>query len=471
MSLGPKRYSRSPQIESRDTTLAEETSVKRKSPSDATEKWVDDEEWEDEPEINLARPYEKSPGSPAFAGRVRKRKGGKVMFVAQPNGSRKYPSPRTKVLEEENARPLFEVTGTHLRGAFQAGASYTAEYTFDVVKSALRLLRKPLSLTLSLILFLYLFSLLLSQAHSTLRTMLSPLCWIPGIAQTPMCAIPAHAPKVPKWADYPKLVEVQGSRFEQLLDDSIGNSGISLDIKRAEMATTDLITLVKVSDLKTKETLATHLEGFVEDAKRAGRGLQRLSSRIGGAVDNIIAINDYALHTIEGAQAKPNSLLSVLWPFGSDMATVQEVVRDTFTQTMSVLETQMRRIVLEAEVSMHALTDLEERLVTLHEIVVRENNTLIDERADLLAQLWTIVGGNKKKLKHMNGHLFLLGSIGEYRKRAIAHVSAALQTLQGMSEDMEDLRQRVAAPELIGDRIPIAVHIKSIRAGLERRTS
>ena len=68
----------------------------------------------------------------------------------------------------------------------------------------------------------------------------------------------------------------------------------------------------------------------------------------------------------------------------------------------------------------------------------------------------------------MDGHLFLLSSVGEYRKRALAHVSAALQTLQGMSEDMEDLRERVAAPELVGERIPVEVHMRSIRAGLAR---
>ena len=33
---------------------------------------------------------------------------------------------------------------------------------------------------------------------------------------------------------------------------------------------------------------------------------------------------------------------------------------------------------------------------------------------------------------------------------------------------MEDLRERVAAPELVGDRIPVEVHMRSIKAGLDR---
>lgn len=135
---------------------------------------------------------------------------------------------------------------------------------------------------------------------------------------------------------------------------------------------------------------------------------------------------------------------------------------------MSVNEAHMHRIILEAEASLGYLNDLEERLFTLHEYIARENSTIILEREDLLAELWTILGGNRKRLRGMNGHLFLLKSIGEYRRRAMAQVSAALQTLQGMSEDMEDLRQRVAAPELLGDRIPVEVHLKSIKGGLER---
>ena len=69
---------------------------------------------------------------------------------------------------------------------------------------------------------------------------------------------------------------------------------------------------------------------------------------------------------------------------------------------------------------------------------------------------------------NLDGHLYVLRNIGQYRTRALAHVAAAMSTLQSMSEDMEDLRERVAAPELVGDRIPVEVHMRSIKAGLDR---
>ena len=43
-----------------------------------------------------------------------------------------------------------------------------------------------------------------------------------------------------------------------------------------------------------------------------------------------------------------------------------------------------------------------------------------------------------------------------------------MQTLQAMSEDMEDIRERVTAPDLAGAKIPVEVHIQSIQVGLHR---
>lgn len=135
---------------------------------------------------------------------------------------------------------------------------------------------------------------------------------------------------------------------------------------------------------------------------------------------------------------------------------------------MNTLSANMRRLALEAEVSIADLNTLEEHLKSIHEIVSREDSSMTAAKDELLAQLWTILGGNRKELKGMNKNLALLKGVGGYRDRARAHVVAALQTLETMAEEMEELRERVAAPELVGNTIPVEVHMKSIRSGLER---
>jgi hypothetical protein len=188
---------------------------------------------------------------------------------------------------------------------------------------------------------------------------------------------------------------------------------------------------------------------------------------------SILAVNDYALREIEAAAnpptARPRSLVSQVFSlFSIPQKPANEIVTQTFTESLSVLSASMARLILEAETSLAALEKLEETLTTFHGLLAREDKSLSAEKSELLAVLWTRLGGNRRVLRGVDEHLHLLRELGVYRKRALVHVVAALSTLQGMSEDMEELRERVAMPEVVGGRIPVEVHIRSIRAGVER---
>ncbi|KII85087.1 hypothetical protein PLICRDRAFT_57020 [Plicaturopsis crispa FD-325 SS-3] len=380
---------------------------------------------------------------------------------------RKTAARRDSSSERDEPVPVSQdaIVDAHVRQAVKSATSFTARYVADVVSTSIQLLRRPLSV----LLFVYLLFLIVGRLSHTIRAAFAPLCVIPGISSTTMCLGPPHpgsAHGPPRWADYPALVEVQSKTFEQLLDDTAGGNGLALDIKKAEMATTDLATVIRVSDLTSKDLIADTLAEFVEDAKRTGAGLQKLSSKIGGAVDRVMAVNDYALNTIGAASHSP-SIMRSLWPFPSSPSSVQTVT-ETFSHAMDILSGSMHRLILEAEVSLSNLEKLEERLSTLHELVSREDSTLSRAQSELLAELWTKLGGNRRKVRGHDQNLFLLRNLGSYRKQALVHVVSALQTLRAMSEDMEDLRERVAAPELVGSRIPVEVHMKSIKSGLER---
>lgn len=423
----------------------------------------DDGVWEDVTDIPIEEEEQTHPlpTTPSPAGSVQSfpRKGKRahrITYIASsprrspviPISSRQHGPLRNAIKKEDI-----------VHGALQ-GAWFTLQYLFDIFSTSIRLLRGPLSL----VVFLWLLTFIIRPA------LLAPLCYLPGLYGSRFCRpLDTHGKgKSPQWADYPKLVEVQSASFEHLLDELVGGSGLSLEIKKAQMATADLATLVRASDLKSRDMLADTLLEFVNDARYTGSGLQRLSSRIGGAVDSIMAVNDYALHAIEAAQSK-TPWLSVhgLIPWFIPQPT-SEIVTKTFTEAMFVLSSAMERLILEAEVNLVNLNKLEERLLTLHDIVSREDSTLSSAKAELLSDLWTKLGGNQRTLRNFESHLLLLKNLGMYRKKALAHVVAALQTLQAMSSDMEDIRERVAAPELTRSKIPVEVHMKSIRSGLQR---
>lgn len=93
---------------------------------------------------------------------------------------------------------------------------------------------------------------------STINTAFGPLCSVPGIASTRLCSDLEHHnfQLRPLWADFPRLMNAQTLTFEQLLDNSVGGSGLSLDIKKAEMAMSDLVVLIKFSELSSKDVLS-----------------------------------------------------------------------------------------------------------------------------------------------------------------------------------------------------------------------
>lgn len=200
-------------------------------------------------------------------------------YSVPPTPSKSRRAPRKSIVREE-------VIEDAVQGAVQ-GVSFTLRYGLHVFLTAIRLLRYPFGLLLCL----WILALVIGRVSHTIRSTFAPLCLLPGLYGSRFCAVPQVAPVPPGvtgpplWADYPKLIDAQSRSFEYLLDSSVGGAGLSLEIKKAEMATSDLVTLVRVSGLNARETLSDQLSEFVDDAKKTGRDLQRLSSKIGGAVD------------------------------------------------------------------------------------------------------------------------------------------------------------------------------------------
>lgn len=165
-----------------------------------------------------------------------------------------------------------------------SGVASAALYIRDVLQTALRLLKQPLGA----LAFLLASGLLL---NFVLGIILSPLCNVPGISTSMFCLDPALGQssevRGPRSADFLKLVELQDG-FKDVLDANVGTNEIGMKLKQSEMATRDLITLVRVSDLNSREALTDALMQFVDDAKRTGEGLHKLSAKIDGAVDRYV---------------------------------------------------------------------------------------------------------------------------------------------------------------------------------------
>ena len=81
---------------------------------------------------------------------------------------------------------------------------------------------------------------------------------------------------------------MESKTLESLLDEMVEGPGLALEIKRAEMATSDLATLVRASDLRSRDMFADSLGEFAKDARKVGRGLTRFSSKVGSTIDRYV---------------------------------------------------------------------------------------------------------------------------------------------------------------------------------------
>jgi hypothetical protein len=110
---------------------------------------------------------------------------------------------------------------------------------------------------------------------------------IPFCHQEVVNGPPSHtsAGRPVHWADYPKLVYLQTSTFDWLLDDSVGYKRLVLEEKEAKTASNDLIISVRVSDSKSKDQIAEMLSRLVDLAGELGGSLYYLRAKIQGAVD------------------------------------------------------------------------------------------------------------------------------------------------------------------------------------------
>ena len=216
---------------------------------------------------------------------------------------------------------------------------------------------------------------------------------------------------------------------------------------------------------------------FIETSRLASYDLQKFNSHVGRAVDSVIATTRWTARVLDGIHERDASRGSVemfindrlLAPFQAVKFT-ESVLLDQYIQHTRLVEEELFKLISEAQALLGVLTNLDDKLDVIHGITTRDGHHTNAMKDEVLSQLWSMVGGNQKKLKNMNRQLSLLQQVGIYRKNAMAHVTGAILKLQEIGAGLEDLRERVGAPELLRDRteIPLSVHIENIQLGVAR---
>ncbi|KAK1093059.1 hypothetical protein LTR48_003075 [Friedmanniomyces endolithicus] len=350
-------------------------------------------------------------------------------------------------------------------------------YAFDVAGMALQNL-KPL-LGYALLVYILVGALVFGAgfATNTITNALTPICRIPGASylHLPFCPSPTTT-ELQGPAEFDKLVQAQ-SQFEDVLASTQVGANLPMDMKRSEASIRDLKHVVQYSTLPSRNELVFEFTGFIDTARQASQDLSKFNSRIGRAVDQILSTNRWTLSVIDGVSATEasrgtlsrwaTSNLNIFSPF-QPVALSRDVLLDQYLRHTGAVEEQILTLITEAQALLNILDNLDGRLDIIASIATRDGIKIDDNKEELFAYLWTKLGGNRNTVAKLAQQSELLKEVGAYRRLAWAHVTTTIVRLQAIRDTLEDLRERVALPEVVGEKVPLEVHIESIRLGIER---
>lgn len=395
---------------------------------------------------------------------VRQRKQYKASSITLPPASRRQPA---DTASEETFRFYLKTLRVEV-------IQPLARFVYSIFAYITYFLKPVLALLLAVWIVVYLGRYALNTAIA--RT-LTPICAIPGMdyLNLPFCEVqPSSGP-----VEFDQLMTVQ-SAFEDVLTSSSGGVSLPLDMKRSESSIRDLKHVVQYSALPSRNELVFEFGGFIETARQAASDLTHFNSRVGRAVDQVISTNRWTLQVIDGVAEKEASKGSVsrffaetlFYPFQFGQVT-ELLLFDQYLKHTRAIEEQIADLIVEAQALLGILQNLDDRLDVIHGITTRDGVSVKGSRDELFEQLWTKLGGNRSSKKKHDDQLHLLKQVSGYRKVAWEHVSGMMLKLQSIAAGLEDLRERVAAPDVLGHRpeIPLKLHIDNIEGALLRLDS
>lgn len=354
-------------------------------------------------------------------------------------------------------------------------------WVLGVFSLAFRYIQRPLALLLAVYLFFGGIIVTQNMITRSVFASLSPICRVPGVSYLHLPFCPTFDPIVGDDSGVPiefdDLMGVQ-SKFEEVLEKSAEGVSLPLEMKRSEMDVRDLRTLVKHSELPSKDELALEFDGYIDSVRVMAADLQRFNTHVGTAVDAVISINRWTSRYIDSlapssSEDQPSSALAewaswFFFPFQpQDEAFSERVILDKYIEHTGLVSERIAALILEAQAVLRLLTKAEDHLSLIYDITTRTSASISSPRDDILWALWTVLQVNKPQVRSHKHQLALLKRVETQRSSAVTQISTLILELESIQAGLGDLRERVAGPQLLAT-IPLSVHIETIDRGVER---
>ncbi|KAL6860056.1 hypothetical protein ACO1O0_004081 [Amphichorda felina] len=401
---------------------------------------------------------------------------------------RRRTGPRAQYAEGDEQLP--QTVGERMADSLPKALLEVLMWALGVITLAFRYAQRPLALLLAI--YVSFGAIIVTQniVTKSIYVSLSPICRFPGATflNLPFCPTSPPSPSSNDSAssnlEFDDLVGAQG-KLEQVLEISAEGISLPYEMKRSEMSIRDLRTLVKASEIPSRDELVHEFNSFIDVSRRSASELQRFNTHCGSAVDSVISINRWTSRYIDSLAA-PNdsagphdfSLITrwTSWLFTPFMPTdryfTERMILEKYVEHTAQVSDRIAILILEAQSILGLLARAEDHLALIHDVSSRNSDSVASRRKDAMWSLWTMVGGNTAHLHNLSQQESLLQKVTSQRGAAVDRVSKLMLELQRIQSDIEDLRDRVAAPELHTatghTSIPLSVHIETIDRGIDR---
>ncbi|KAF9551830.1 hypothetical protein EC957_004153 [Mortierella hygrophila] len=249
-----------------------------------------------------------------------------------------------------------------------------------------------------------------------------------------------------------------------------------MSMKMSELAVIDLKVAAKHSLLpaRTRTLLVDHLGYFQIAAKTHTRKLQFLEARNKGWVDGVIARNVFLgaeLKRLEGMSSKQYVVRYTAWAHlckffctsphyngrhlhASKMASVEKTLDRLFFSALKEDRKQLQMTILQVQELQQrqvalcgfifCLEAMDQTRQTIQDILGHERGHQEQLQRDIMAYVWTHLGGHQFEQETYRNNLALLRTMDKQQKRTGGHLQWILLELTGFEAELEMLWERMS---------------------------
>ncbi|KAK3834236.1 MAG: hypothetical protein JOS17DRAFT_824856 [Linnemannia elongata] len=234
-----------------------------------------------------------------------------------------------------------------------------------------------------------------------------------------------------------------------------------MSMKMSELAVINLKVAAKHSLLpaETRTLLVDHLGDFQMAAKVHTRRLQFLEVRNKGWIEGVIARNVFLsaeLKRLEGMSSKRYVIWARLCKFfcaspqhndhrfhARKVASVEKKLDRLFFSALKEDRKQLSMTILQVQELQQSLDAMDQTRQTLQDILGYERGHQEQLQRDIMAYVWTHLGGHQFEQETYRNNLALLKSMNKQQKRTGGHLQWILLELQEFEAELEILWERM----------------------------